>query len=227
MIIFELCGPIVSLIPTKQNLNESKRHHQDWEATERCHWHCCWCLLKVPCLHVFAHQPGSFPGTLPSKASPPISIDSSYMHILRELRTNWKLKEMKGNNPLMYFILLRRHYISVPYFNRKTIWGKGLHLIFTLHPQWRSAGLFALQLPIDTYWLTLNSLFRLHCSIFKFIYQSQQVAKSETIKMITFAQLSNRKSGKSATEVQLCLFNMQRKTYKLTNSSSYLKAPRY
>lgn len=66
-------------------------------------------------------SPGSFPGTLPSEASPPISIDSFYVHILREFRTNWKLKEMKGNNPLMYFILLRRHYISVPYFNRKTI----------------------------------------------------------------------------------------------------------
>ena len=145
-------------------------------------------------LHV---SPGSFLGRPPSEASPPISIDSFYMHILREFRTNWKLREMKANNPLMYFILLRRHYISVPYFNRKTIWGNGLHLIFTMHPQWLSAGLFALQLPINTYWLTLNSLFKLPCSIFKFIYQYQQVAKSETIKIIIFAQLSNRKSGKS------------------------------
>ena len=69
------------------------------------------------------------------------------MYISKEFRTNWKLKEMKRNNPLIYFTLLRKQCISVPYLNRKMIPGKELYLVFTMRPQGGSAGLFALQLP--------------------------------------------------------------------------------
>lgn len=104
----------------------------------------CWRFHVCMYLHI-SH--GSFLGRLPSEASLPIIINYFYMHILKEFRTNRKLREMKRNNPLIYFTLLRRQHILVPYFNTKMIWGKELYLIFTMHPQGLNAGLSALQLP--------------------------------------------------------------------------------
>lgn len=136
-IIFQLYGPTVSLIPTKQYLNKSKRHHQV-------------CQRFLFCMYLHT-SPGSFLRRSPLEASPPYSTDQFYMCILREFGTNWKLKEMKGNDSLVHFILLRRQHISSCILQQENNLRGRTIPNFTMHPNDPMQAYLPSSCQTDTY----------------------------------------------------------------------------